>query len=182
MSSLMNLRKGDICMAVLKSNYKYQLQGEHPVIIMSNHMACMHSNSLQIIPITSQDKKPMESHILIRKEFGLDVDSTALCELVTTVDKSILLYKVGQISKDVMLEIDRSTEIQMNINRNYNIEHALKLVDTILELDNLINRHNIRLDERDIYFRNFLFVELKNYTYQHNIDYNRLLCERGISQ
>lgn len=177
------MRKGDVFMAKLPQTHQYMLHGEHPVIIMSNYKICDYSSTIQIIPITSRDRRPLDTHIKISKGIAnLDQDCTALAEQIQTIDKSLLLYKMGQLPVHIITEIDRAVNIQLNSNRVFNISFALKIVDNIIRLDNLTKKYGIEPDEDDKRLKKTLLNDLREYSYQWNIDYSRLLSERGIDE
>ena len=71
-------------------------QGVRPVIIVSNDAANTHSPVVTVVPLTSQCKKPLPTHVLIREQ-GLSTSSTALCEQIITVDKSRLIKRIGYL-------------------------------------------------------------------------------------
>jgi mRNA interferase MazF len=54
----------------------------------------MHIN---VVPFTSQKRKILPIHVVI-EGFGLSMRSVALTELVTSVDKSRVLKKIGSIA------------------------------------------------------------------------------------
>lgn len=166
------LTKGEIYIADLKSYYKNSVVGQHPVILMSNFLCLQFSQSLQVVPITSQDKHPMEAHIFISKDFGLDYDSTALCEQLTTIDRACLINKLGQLSDEVLAQVDRAISLQLNNSRHYNIQHAIALAKYILELERFAKKYE--LDESDIRLKDNLEQELKSYCKQYNINYTKL--------
>ena len=171
------LNKGDIYVANLKSFYKNSITGQHPVILLSNFLCLEFSQSLQIVPITSADKQPMESHVLISKKFGLDSDSTALCEQLTTIDRACLINKVGQLSNEVMAQVDRAVSLQLNNSRHYNIQHAMSLAKHILDLEGFTEKCELyefgkRLNEN-------LASDLKSYCRQYNINYTKLFEKLG---
>ena len=69
-------------------------QGTRPAIIVSNDAANMHSPVVTVVPLTSREKKSLPTHVLLQ-EYGLARSSTALCEQITTVDKTRLSRRIG---------------------------------------------------------------------------------------
>lgn len=171
------LSKGEIYVTNLKSYYKNSITGQHPVILLSNFLCLQFSQSLQVVPITSQNKQSMESHIFISKNFGLDSDSTALCEQLTTIDRACLINKVGQLSNEVLAQVDRAVSLQLNNSRYYNIQHAMSLAKHILELERFAEKYE--LDEFDKRLNENLALDLKSYCRQYNINYTKLFEKIG---
>lgn len=180
------MRKGDVFLCSLPINgSSFLLQGEHFVVIWSNYKFCDFSSSIQIIPITSKEKRPLDTHVKISKGMAnLDLDSTVLAEQITTLDKGLLKYKLGQLSTEKITEIDRAMSIQLNSNRVFNISFAQKIVDNIVKLDNMTKKfaiYDIEIDQDDKELRKTLLNDLREYCYQWNIDFRRLLIERGVN-
>jgi mRNA-degrading endonuclease toxin of MazEF toxin-antitoxin module len=171
-------RKGDVFIVNLHQNEKNQNQilGEHMYIVYSNFVTCEHGLNIQVIPITSKNMRGIESHVILPKDLGFDVESVAIIEQIQSIDRNLLQHKILQLPRFIMDKIDRQVGIQMSINRMKNIEHCQKLLDCVLQMDNFANKYS--LDEEDKNLRNTLFAELKNFAYQGNIDLNRMIEEK----
>jgi len=170
------IRKGDIVVVDLPVEMNYCLQGEHPCVVISNFLTCESSMSIQIIPLTSQvssknkQNSKQSSHIFISRGTGnLRSDSLALCEQIITCDKSRIMYAIGKLPMQVIKQIDKGITFQLNLNRNFNIEFALKLVKNIKELDILTVDDNTYNG-----LKHNLIQNLKEYCETYHIDYNRL--------
>lgn len=175
MSGFIKLRKGDIFLARLYSACEGLLSGVRPCIIVSNHIHCDSNNPLiNIIPITTRQKVDKPVYVLIPKRCGLDCDSVALVDQPQTISKSALINKIGQCDYDTILKLDKASCIQQSINRPFNINHALKLVESIKEIEKFATKYNIKLDEDDMRLKSTLIAELKSYCDQYNINYYKL--------
>lgn len=102
-------QRGDIHYAKLIGVGSMQ-QGVRPVYIVSNNKANTFAPTITVIPFTSKDKKYLPTHVKMG-DFG-----TALCECVTTIDKSLLREKVGQATPKECLKINIGVLIQLGIN------------------------------------------------------------------
>ena len=89
----------DICFAQLPLKEGSHIQGgRRPVVIMSNNNANKYSPVVTVVPLTSKLKKrSLPTHVTLFAE-GLSTVSTALCEQLTTIDKSQLIRRVGTVS------------------------------------------------------------------------------------
>ena len=110
------MKRYEIWMADLPSTPNTHVQsGYRPVIIISNDMANLHSPVITIIPLTSQKKKPLPTHVLLR-ENGLNKTSTALCEQIMTLDKSRCRRRVGFICNSLdRLSLRRALSVQLGM-------------------------------------------------------------------
>lgn len=89
----------DICFARLPLREGSHIQGGcRPVVVISNNIANKYSPIVSIVPLTSKLKKrPLPTHVTLFAE-GLACASTALCEQMTTIDKSQLIRRIGTVS------------------------------------------------------------------------------------
>lgn len=110
------IRRGDIYYAELPYKEKSCIQsGNRPVIIMSNDKANEHSSVIQVIPLTTKEKKPFPTHVPIQL-FGLDKKSTALVEQTMLIDKSAITYYVGRITDNsCMRKLNHALAIQFGL-------------------------------------------------------------------
>ena len=93
------VKRFDIWTANIAVREKSCIQnGFRPVIIVSNDIANTHSSVVTIVPLTSKNKKPLPTHVLIDGQ-GLAKPSTVLCEQVTSIDKFDLCRCIGHVEK-----------------------------------------------------------------------------------
>ena len=103
-------KKGDIYIADLNPVKGHEQGGLRPVIIVQNNKANMTLNTVMIAPITSNTKyknRPM-TVLLNKNEGNLDNDSVVLCFQIRTLDNSRLERKIGSISSERLLELNKS--------------------------------------------------------------------------
>ena len=81
--------------------------GLRPCIIIDNKMADVFSPCIHCVPLTSKCKKELPLHyVLSATDYDfLDMDSIALCEQYTLIDKSQLKDKIGEITKSDIINI-----------------------------------------------------------------------------
>ena len=110
------MKKYEIWMADLPSTPNTHVQsGYRPVIIISNDMANLYSPVITIIPLTSQKKKPLPTHVLLREK-GLDKASIALCEQIMTLDKARCQRRVGFLYDPFdRLSLHRALSVQLGM-------------------------------------------------------------------
>ena len=92
------IRRFDIWLADLPGTEDSSVQhGTRPVVVVSNDRANRYSPAISIVPLTSNlNKKALPTHVFLRVP-GLDRASLALCEQVTTVNKSCLIRRLATV-------------------------------------------------------------------------------------
>lgn len=110
-----DIKYGDIWFADLGSHAGTSVQdGDRPVLVISNDINNQRSNTINIIPFTGKMKRLyMPTHVLVELsdetkgcegKRGLDRNSVALAEQITTVSKSSLFSYIGNISDSKVME------------------------------------------------------------------------------
>ncbi len=99
--------RGDIFIANLNPVKGSEQGGKRPVVIIQNDKGNSHSPTVIVAPITSRHykKKLQPTHVLLDSPV-LEKKSQVLVEQIKTIDKSRLISKIGQVSKEKMQEID----------------------------------------------------------------------------
>lgn len=102
MNNKKELRRGQIWMADLptiegKNGKSSRVQaGRRPVIIIGNDMSNKHSTVIKVVPLTTQSKAKLPTHVTIPKSTGLIKDSIALCEQDMPLDTFRLQNYLGE--------------------------------------------------------------------------------------
>ena len=87
--------------------YYHRQAGARPVVIVQNDVGCFFSETLTIVPLTSQLKRPdLESHYILQEAGFLKKRSMALAEAINTIDKRQIRFYLGRLSDDDMAGID----------------------------------------------------------------------------
>lgn len=119
-------KRGDIYTVDFGNNQNsYKQSGVRPAVIVSNNKANTNSPVVTVIPLTARvwKKKYLPTHVQIPKRIytGLDKPSMAMAEQVETLDKELLVEKVGEIADDMMMEqITVALQIQIGAFAEYN--------------------------------------------------------------
>ncbi|MCC8067209.1 MAG: type II toxin-antitoxin system PemK/MazF family toxin [Clostridiales bacterium] len=120
-----DIKYGDIWFADLGFHAGTSVQdGDRPVLVISNDINNQRSNTVNIIPFTGKMKRLyMPTHVLVELtdetrsregKKGLDRDSVALAEQITTVSKSSLFSYIGNIGESkVMEDIKKAVRTQL---------------------------------------------------------------------
>jgi mRNA interferase MazF len=110
------IRRGEVYWAKIPKLEDSKIQaGVRPVIITSNEMAAKHSPVIQYIPVTTQTQKcRLPVHVILRTNI-FPQPSLALVEQEGCIDKNRLMEKIGTLSEEDMLNIDRAIIKQRGI-------------------------------------------------------------------
>ncbi|MFV8821830.1 type II toxin-antitoxin system PemK/MazF family toxin [Faecalibacterium sp. 9] len=88
-----------------------------PAIIVSNSQNNKNSSTLEIVYLTTREKRPMQTHVHINAAGKLQ-ESTALCEQIFTVDKLRLNDYIGQLCDKEMQDIEFGLMVSLGLD-NY---------------------------------------------------------------
>ncbi len=113
------IKKGDIFIVDLPKNNDHIQGGIRPCMVVSNNQANSSSPNVTIIPLTSQQKKLIPTHILLNAGCaGLEKDSTITAEQLITIPKYKLGNYVGRLSDAEMAVVNAALLIQLDIPAN----------------------------------------------------------------
>ena len=106
---------GDIYYAELKAEGSIQ-GGIRPVIVVQNDVGNKYSPTVNIVPLTSKIEKArrLPVHVLIYKNdvYGLPMDSVALIEQSTVINKTNLRQKIATLGCEYLKLIGKAHQIQ----------------------------------------------------------------------
>ena len=175
------IRRGDIFFADLNymnnDNKTSIQQGERPVICLSNNMCNTHSPVITIVPLTSNlAKQTLKTQVFIPKYLGTTVNSVALCEQQQSIDKSRLIYKMGECDAETMAKIEDAILVQVGMketkNQIINIIYVKELIMSISQLERISKETN-----QPIKARKMLLDELIGYCNSFGRDYREIVNE-----
>jgi mRNA interferase MazF len=111
------MNRGDIYFAELDPSIGGETRKSRPVLIISNDVNNKYSNTIAIIPITSNISKVYVFEVLLPKEkTGLKKDSKLLCQQIRTIDKSRLAKeRSGKIHPDMLNSIEYALLLHLGI-------------------------------------------------------------------
>lgn len=108
----MEILRGDIFFVSPGGNYcGSEQKPNRPGIVVSNDLANKHSPNVEMVFLTSQEKKPLPTHV----EIIAKVPSTALCENIQTVSKERLGDFLKSCTAIEMKKIDEALRISLGM-------------------------------------------------------------------
>ena len=103
--------RGDIFYIQMGSSVGSEQSAGRPGVIVSNDMGNKHSPNVEVVFLTSKDKKPLPTHV----DVFCKVPSTALCENIHTVSKERLGDFIKSCSTSEMKRIDEALLVSLGI-------------------------------------------------------------------
>jgi mRNA interferase MazF len=106
------IKRGQIYYADLSPVVGSEQGGYRPVLIIQNDMGNRYSpTTIAAVITTRKTKANLPTHIWLNSECGLPKESMVECEQVRTIDKKRLKSFMGQVSEEVLAEIDKGLKI-----------------------------------------------------------------------
>lgn len=138
MSDTPDIKRGDIFYIANSKYYATDPENEagRPAIIVSNDILNKSSSVVEVVYLTTRDKKPMSTHVGIICK----IPSTALCETIYTVTKDRIGDFIKSCSAEEMTEIDKAIAVSLGLS-----------VSTEKEVDNTEDNTSTVYVERNLY-------------------------------
>ena len=99
------IKRGEIYYITFAPVVGSEQHGGRPGIVVSNNMNNAHSNTIEVVYLTTQPKKMLPTHTTIT---ATGRDSVALCEQINTVDKSRVGLYIGELSAREMAAVEEA--------------------------------------------------------------------------
>ena len=116
-----------------------------PAVIVLNDIGNKHSNVVEVVYLTTADKKPLPTHV----DIMCKVPSTALCEQVDSVAKYRLMEYVRSCTNKEMAEIDNALLISLGLTAPEPAEVAeCDCLDHSEEIKHLEDENEVLKDEK----------------------------------
>ncbi len=114
------LQRGQVYFAHLGVSLGSEQGGTRPVLVVQNNKGNCHSPTVVVVPITSQVKTPLPTHVILSKVPRLIPTSCALTEQIRTIDRGRLGTYLGKVPPSIMRKINRALEISVGLHQDYN--------------------------------------------------------------
>lgn len=108
------MKRGEIY--YIKSNCSetgFEMKGDRPAVIVSNDKNNARSGCLEVVFMTTQPKKNLPTHVLIREDTARP--STVLCEQITSVDIGRFSDYMGTLTEEEMREVDKALAVSIGL-------------------------------------------------------------------
>jgi len=106
------MQRGEVWWINFEPSIGGETQKTRPAIIVSNDASNKVLNRLQVVPITTSTSKcyPCEAYVEIENKL-----SKAMGDQITTVSKLRFKTKIGQLSTQNMLDVERAIKVQLDL-------------------------------------------------------------------
>ena len=116
------IKRGDVYLVNLNPVTGTELGKTRPAVVISNDINNTYSDTVTIVPITSNVDKVYPFEIFIAKgEGGLDKDSKAKCNQIRTIDKKRLHKYIGALKEDRIRELEGAILIHLDIRMHFTV-------------------------------------------------------------
>jgi mRNA interferase MazF len=90
--------------------------GMRPALIIQNDIGNQYSPTTIVAAVTSRVRRPYPFHVPVTAaECGLSQDSTVLLEQIQTIDQARLQDRIGALSSERMVEVDRALQHSLGL-------------------------------------------------------------------
>lgn len=113
----MNIKRGDIYVAVLDPVIGHEISKTRPVVVISNDKNNRYAGTITILPITSQNlEKIYPFEVFVEKGIGnLPKGSKVKADQIRTLDRKRLVKHIGSIDEFVLNQIDLAIKIHLKL-------------------------------------------------------------------
>ena len=109
-----NVKRGELYLINLTGQGSEQ-NGLRPVVVLQNDVGNRFSPTTVVVPLTSQNKKNVPTHVNLEPEDGVVKPSTALCEQPMSVDKTRLIKRIGALNENKIEDINKKILFNLGI-------------------------------------------------------------------
>ena len=116
------MKRGDLYWADLSPRSGSEQTGRRPVIILS-HDAFNEApgwRSIVVIPVSTSPTQSRRGPTVVALPAGmanLKSDSSALCHQITTLDRAKLVERIGELSAEILAQIEKALLAAVDIRR-----------------------------------------------------------------
>ncbi len=112
----MNIKRGNVFLASLGPTIGNEINKTRPVIVISNDINNEFSNTVTVIPLTSNTIKIYPFEIFLKSGIAnLPKDSKARTDQIRTIDKSRTIKEIGSIPSAIISDLENALKVHLNL-------------------------------------------------------------------
>jgi mRNA interferase MazF len=112
----MNIKRGNIYLANLNPTVGSEINKTRPVIVISNNINNQYSNTITILPVTSNTTSIYPFEVFLPAgSANLPKNSKAKADQIRTIDKERLIREIGSLSGELVKDIEEAIKIHLLI-------------------------------------------------------------------
>lgn len=145
-----SVRNGEVFIVKRLLSEDSVIRNARPVIIFQNDIACIRSSNATIIPVSSKQASQV-THIIIPgdRETGLEYESIAECESITTISKNMLSHRLGFLNRKLMMKVSYGVSIHLSLISPVNKSYINQLCEQISKNINYLGQVD-KVDKTDV--------------------------------
>ena len=131
----MQIFRGDIF--YIEKNFHHEgaiISGSRPAVVVSNDIGNKHADFIEVVYLTSRDKKPLPTHANVICK----VPSIAMCEQIDSIHKDRLGDFIRSCTADEMTDIDNALLVSLGLDSP---------IGTIAPMESAAPTYNIQYSE-----------------------------------
>jgi mRNA interferase MazF len=112
----MNIKRANLYLANLDPTVGSEINKTRPVVVVSNDINNKYSNTVTVLPITSNTASIYPFEVLLTIRTGnLPKESKVKADQIRTIDKARLVKEIGSLSIGIMNEIESALKIHLQL-------------------------------------------------------------------
>lgn len=124
----MSFKRGDIYYVERSTFAGSEQAAGRPAVIVSNNKNNEHSDTVEVVYLTTQPKNDLPTHVLIR---SLSRESIAICEQITTVSKERMGNYKGRVTDSEMMNIEIAMLVSLDMQMGAVKEKVVEVVKEV---------------------------------------------------
>lgn len=110
------MKRGEIYTVNFDPSKGSEIKKIRPAVVVSNNSCNRYSQTITVIPLSSQIDKIHPFEVLVKKkDSGLQLDSKVKANQIRSIDKSRILKLVGTLPDDIMEKVNSAVKLHLAI-------------------------------------------------------------------